>query len=336
MSEALDLDTTPRASDEELIAELGRARNRIRAEIAKRVVGQEGVIDQLLVALFSRGHCLFVGVPGLAKTLLISTLAEALSLSFNRIQFTPDLMPSDITGTDVLEEDHTTGRRAFRFVPGPVFTHVLLADEINRTPPKTQAALLEAMQEGRVTIEGDPHPLPDPFLVVATQNPIEYEGTYPLPEAQLDRFLMKLDVGYPDAEDERRILLLRHRGVAPATLADVQAVLELEALRQVRYEVDSTGVSDEVVDYVTAIVRATRDLPAVELGASPRAGVHMLAASRAHARLDARGFVTPDDVAAVAHDVLRHRLILRPEAELEHYRTDDAVTAVLEAVAVPR
>ena len=182
------------------------------------------------------------------------------------------------------------------FRPGPVFTHVLLADEINRTPPKTQAALLEAMQEGRVTIEGDPHPLPDPFLVVATQNPIEYEGTYPLPEAQLDRFLMKLDVGYPDAEDERRILLLRHRGVAPATLADVQAVLELEALRQVRYEVDSTGVSDEVVDYVTAIVRATRDLPAVELGASPRAGVHMLAASRAHARLDARGFVSESPI----------------------------------------
>src|SRR5256714_14644413 len=188
MSEALDLDTPPRASDAELIAELGRARNRVRAEIAKRVVGQEGVIDQLLVALFSRGHCLFVGVPGLAKTLLISTLAEALSLSFNRIQFTPDLMPSDITGTDVLEEDHTTGRRTFRFVSGPIFAHVLLADEINRTPPKTQAALLQAMQEHRVTAGGRTYPLEGPVLGFATQNPLGQEGTVPLPECQVDRF----------------------------------------------------------------------------------------------------------------------------------------------------
>jgi MoxR-like ATPase len=240
------------------------------------------------------------------------------------------MLPSDVTGTMTLR----AGDLSFR--PGPVFTHVLLADEINRTPPKTQAALLEAMQEGRVTIEGDPHPLPDPFLVVATQNPIEYEGTYPLPEAQLDRFLMKLDVGYPDEENEKQILRLRHRGVAPATLDDVKPVVELDALRQARYEVDSTGVSDEVIDYVSAIVRATRELPSVELGASPRAGVHLLAAARASARLDARGFVTPDDVTGVAHDVLRHRLILRPEAELERYRTDDAVTAVLESVAVPR
>ena len=305
-------------------------RDRVVGEVSKVVVGQEDVVTKILAALLLGGHVLLEGPPGVAKTLLANATARAVGLPFRRLQFTPDMLPSDVTGTMTLRAGDLT------FRPGPVFTHVLLADEINRTPPKTQAALLEAMQEGRVTIEGDPHPLPDPFLVVATQNPIEYEGTYPLPEAQLDRFLMKLDVGYPDAEDERRILLLRHRGVAPATLADVQAVLELEALRQVRYEVDSTGVSDEVVDYVTAIVRATRDLPAVELGASPRAGVHMLAASRAHARLDARGFVTPDDVAAVAHDVLRHRLILRPEAELEHYRTDDAVTAVLEAVAVPR
>src|ERR1700736_3285573 len=191
------------AGDAELIEELGRARGRIAAEIAKRVVGQDAVIDQLLIALFSRGHCLFVGVPGLAKTLLISTLAEALSLSFNRIQFTPDLMPSDITGTDILEEDHTTGRRTFRFVAGPVFAHVLLADEINRTPPKTQAALLQAMQERQVTIDGEPHRLPAPFIVLATQNPIEYEGTYPLPEAQLDRFLLKVAVSYPSAQQER-------------------------------------------------------------------------------------------------------------------------------------
>jgi MoxR-like ATPase len=192
------------------------------------------------------------------------------------------------------------------------------------------------MQEGHVTIEGEPHPLPDPFLVVATQNPIEYEGTYPLPEAQLDRFLMKVEIGYLDADTERRILLLRHRGVAPATLEDVQPVVDRAALDQARYEVDSTGTTDEVVDYVAAIVRATRDLPSVELGASPRAAVHLLAAARATARLDERGYVTPDDVAAVAHDVLRHRIILRPEAELERYRADDAVTAALEAVPVPR
>jgi MoxR-like ATPase len=305
-------------------------RDRVVREVAKVVVGHDDVVTKILTALLLGGHVLLEGPPGVAKTLLANATAQALGLPFRRLQFTPDMLPSDVTGTMTLR----AGDLAFR--PGPVFTHVLLADEINRTPPKTQAALLEAMQEGRVTIEGEPHVLPDPFLVVATQNPIEYEGTYPLPEAQLDRFLMKLDVGYPDEEDEKRILLLRHRGVSPATLDDVQPVVELEALRQVRYEVDSTGVTDEVVDYVAAIVRATRELPSVELGASPRAGVHLLAAARAGARLDGRGFVTPDDVAGVAHDVLRHRLILRPEAELERYRTDDAVTAVLESVPVPR
>ena len=305
-------------------------RDRVVAEVSKVVVGQDDVITKILTALLLGGHVLLEGPPGVAKTLLANATAQAVGLPFRRLQFTPDMLPSDVTGTMTLR----AGDLAFR--PGPVFTHVLLADEINRTPPKTQAALLEAMQENRVTIEGEPHPLPDPFLVVATQNPIEYEGTYPLPEAQLDRFLMKLDVGYPDEENEKRILRLRHRGVAPATLDDVKPVVELDALRQARYEVDSTGVSDEVVDYVSAIVRATRELPSVELGASPRAGVHLLAAARASARLDARGFVTPDDVTGVAHDVLRHRLILRPEAELERYRTDDAVTAVLESVPVPR
>ena len=305
-------------------------RDRVVAEVSKVVVGQDDVITKILTALLLGGHVLLEGPPGVAKTLLANATAQALGLPFRRLQFTPDMLPSDVTGTMTLRGGDLT------FRPGPVFTHVLLADEINRTPPKTQAALLEAMQEGRVTIEGEPHVLPDPFLVVATQNPIEYEGTYPLPEAQLDRFLMKLDVGYPDEEDEKRILRLRHRGVAPATLDDVQPVVELDALRQARYEVDSTGVSDEVVDYVAAIIRATRELPSVELGASPRAGVHLLAAARAGARLDARGFVTPDDVTGVAHDVLRHRLILRPEAELERYRTDDAVTAVLESVPVPR
>jgi MoxR-like ATPase len=305
-------------------------RDRVVGEVSKVVVGQDDVVTKILAALLLGGHVLLEGPPGVAKTLLANATAQALGLPFRRLQFTPDMLPSDVTGTMTLR----AGDLAFR--PGPVFTHVLLADEINRTPPKTQAALLEAMQEGQVTIEGEPHVLPDPFLVVATQNPIEYEGTYPLPEAQLDRFLMKLDVGYPDEENEKRILLLRHRGVAPATLDDVRPVVELDALRRARYEVDSTGVSDEVVDYVSAIVRATRELPSVELGASPRAGVHLLAAARASARLDARGFVTPDDVTGVAHDVLRHRLILRPEAELERYRTDDAVTAALESVPVPR
>jgi MoxR-like ATPase len=305
-------------------------RDRVAAEVSKVVVGYDDVVGKILAALLLGGHVLLEGPPGTAKTLVANATARALGLPFRRLQFTPDMLPSDVTGTMTLRG----GELAFR--AGPVFTSILLADEINRTAPKTQSALLEAMQEGHVTIEGEPHPLPDPFLVVATQNPIEYEGTYPLPEAQLDRFLMKIELGYLDAETERRILLLRHRGVAPATLDDVQPVVERAALDQARYEVDSTGTTDEVVDYVAAIVRATRELPSVELGASPRAAVHLLAAARAAARLDQRGYVTPDDVASVAHDVLRHRIILRPEAELERYRPDDAVDAALEAVPVPR
>ena len=304
--------------------------DRVRAEVGKVVLGQEEVVGRLLAALLAGGHVLLEGVPGVAKTLLANATARALGLPFRRAQFTPDMLPSDLTGTMVLRE----GSVSFR--PGPVFTNVLLADEINRTPPKTQAALLEAMQERQVTIEGETRELPDPFLVVATQNPIEYEGTYPLPEAQLDRFLFKLSLGYPDQEVERAILGLRHRGVAPGTLDDVQPVIEARELREAQRDLDATGVSDEVLDYVTAVVRATRDLPSVELGASPRAAVHLLAAAKAEARLSERGFVTPDDVVAVTHDVLRHRILLRPEAELERYTPEAAIDAALAGVAVPR
>ncbi len=305
-------------------------RDRVVAEVAKVAVGQEATVDRIVAALLVGGHVLLEGVPGVAKTLVANAVARAFDLEFRRVQFTPDMLPSDLLGTMTLHG----GDLAFR--PGPVFTNVLLADEINRTPPKTQAALLEAMEERQVTIEGTPRPLPDPFLVLATQNPIEYEGTYPLPEAQLDRFLFKVELGYPEEDAERAILRLRHHGVRPDTLADVAPVVEREELAQAQREVDASGVSDEVAAYVTSIVRATRTLPSVELGASPRAGVHLLAAAKASARLDERGYVTPDDVAEVAPDVLRHRLLLRAEAELERYRPDDAVRAALEAVPVPR
>jgi MoxR-like ATPase len=305
-------------------------RDRLVAEVEKVVLGYQDAVERLLSALLVGGHVLLEGVPGVAKTLLANAVARALGLEFRRAQFTPDMLPSDLTGTLTLR----AGELVFR--AGPVFTSILLADEINRTPPKTQAALLEAMEERQVTIEGESRPLPDPFLVVATQNPIEYEGTYPLPEAQLDRFLFKLDLGYPTEEVERAIVGLRHRGVRPATLEDVQPVIGDGDLRDAQREVDATAAADEVVGYVTAVVRQTRDLPSVEVGASPRAGVHLLAAAKAAARLAGRGFVTPDDVAAAAPAVLRHRLVLRPEAELQRYRPDDAVRAALEAVPVPR
>jgi MoxR-like ATPase len=305
-------------------------RDRVSAEVSKVVVGQDDVVDLFLAAVAVSGHVLLEGVPGVAKTLLANATARALGVSFRRVQFTPDMLPSDLTGTMTLRGQDL----AFR--PGPVFTSVLLADEINRTPPKTQAALLESMQERQVSIDGVAHPLPDPFLVVATQNPIEYEGTYPLPEAQLDRFLVKIDVGYPDEAGEAAMLRLAHHGVAPATLDDVQPVASADELLAARADVDATTVTDEVVGYIVAIVRRTRDLPSVALGASPRAAVHLLAAAKASARLSGREFVTPDDVAWMARPVLRHRLLLRPEAELERYRPDDAVQAALAAVPVPR
>jgi MoxR-like ATPase len=305
-------------------------RDRIQAEVAKAVVGLEDTIDHLVVAIVIGGHVLLEGVPGVAKTLLANATARAVGLDFRRVQFTPDMLPSDLTGTMVLRGAELV------FRPGPVFTSVLLADEINRTPPKTQAALLEAMQERQVSVDGEPRPLPDPFLVVATQNPIEYEGTYPLPEAQLDRFLLKLEVTYPGETAERRILELEHDGIRPAGLEAIEPVVSITDLRRARDLVAGTTVSGEVLDYLLAVVRATRSLPSVELGASPRASVHLLAAAKACARLQGRDFVTPDDVATMARPALRHRLLLRPEAELERFRPDDAIEAALTAASVPR
>ena len=266
----------------------------------------------------------------MAKTLLARSLARALGLEFARVQFTPDMLPSDLTGTMVLRG----GQLEFR--SGPVFTNILLADEINRTPPKTQAALLEAMQEGQVSVDGNAHALPDPFLVIATQNPIEYEGTYPLPEAQLDRFMLRVDIGYPSAEQERAMLSLPRRGLTPSTFAGVRQVVGRDELLDVRRAIDETVVSDEVAGYVVDLVRRTRELPSVSLGASPRAAVHLLIAAKAAARLSGRAFITPDDVAGIASAALAHRLILTPEAELERFGAGDAIRAAIDDVPVPR
>ncbi len=307
---------------------------RIHREVDKVVVGQHNVIDVMLAATVVGGHVLLEGPPGVAKTLTANAFARALGLSFRRVQFTPDMLPSDITGTVTLIAKPTGNELGFR--QGPVFTNVLLADEINRTPPKTQSALLEAMQESQVTVDGAAHSLPSPFIVIATQNPIEYEGTYPLPEAQLDRFFAKVDVGYPSSEDETRLLQLAHNGLAPATLNDVEAVTSTEELLAARTAVDAIATHEAIVQYVASIVRRTRELPSVLLGASPRAGVHLLSASKAIAGLAGRSFVIPEDVQAATPAVLRHRLLLRPEAELERYTADDALRSAVAGVPVPR
>jgi MoxR-like ATPase len=302
----------------------------VRDEVARVVVGQDNIVSGIVTALLARGHVLLEGVPGVAKTLTVKAVAASLDLEARRVQFTPDLMPSDVTGQLILDGGD------FRFRPGPVFTNVLLADEINRTPPKTQAALLEAMEERQVTAEGVTHPLPDPFVVIATQNPVEYEGTYPLPEAQLDRFLFKLVMGYPDAEQESEILARHDAGLDPHDLSAVRAVAGPAELQAAREAVDDVHAEAVVRDYIVALVRATRDAPSVTLGVSPRGAAMLLHAAKAWAWLSGRDFVTPDEVKAVAKPTLRHRLQLRPEVELEGATADGVLEQVLTSVPVPR
>jgi len=306
----------------------------VRTEVAKAVVGQDSVVSGLLIALICEGHVLLEGVPGVAKTLLIRTLASALSLEGKRLQFTPDLMPGDVTGS--LVYDARTAK--FEFRAGPVFTNLLLADEINRTPPKTQAALLEAMEERQVSVEGDPRPLPVPFLVAATQNPVEYEGTYPLPEAQLDRFLLKLSVPLPEREDEIAILNRHAAGFDPRDLgaAGIRRVAGPADIAQAKGEARKVHVSAEVTGYIVDICRATRISPSLRLGVSPRGATALLAASRAWAWLSGRDYVSPDDVKALAGPALRHRIQLRPEVELDGATADGVLHGVLAAVPVPR
>ncbi len=349
---------SPDAASLAAIDEVKAARQEILREIEKRIIGQHQVIDQLLVALFARGHCLFVGVPGLAKTLLISTLAEVLTLRFSRIQFTPDLMPSDITGSDILEEDHITGKRAFRFIRGPIFANIVLADEINRTPPKTQAALLQSMQEGRVTAGGQTHPLDPPFLVFATQNPIEQEGTYPLPEAQLDRFMLQVDVTYPTLEEEVQIV---KRGTS-ADKPNIKKVLSPERILALQDLVLRVPAADHVVRYAVNLVHASRPQQKaggrnaktsggikvmgsgkeaeaqamvneyLAYGAGPRASQYLILGAKARAILDGRPAASVEDVKALARPTLQHRLIPNFHAEAEGVRPQAIIERLLDTV----
>jgi MoxR-like ATPase len=307
---------------------------RLRAEIHKVVLGQDRALELMLVALLSDGHVLLEGVPGTAKTLLARAFSAALGVGFNRIQFTPDLMPGDVLGTNLF--DFRTN--AFVLTKGPIFTDVLVADEINRTPPKTQAALLQAMQERAVTIDGKTYTLSAGFMVLATQNPIEQEGTYPLPEAQLDRFLFKIDVGYPSRDEERSMVRVHGHRTATPPIAEfgIEAVASLADLVAMRRTVAAIRLEEPIVDYVVDLVRATRGRPALLCGASPRAANMLATAARAHAAIQGRGFVIPDDVKALARAVLRHRVVLAPGAEIEGTTADAAVARVLEEVEAPR
>ena len=333
------METSAHDPDLSALSKLSQAHAALRDEIGQVIVGQDAVVEQLLIAIFARGHCILEGVPGLAKTLMVSTLANCLSLAFSRIQFTPDLMPSDITGTEMLQEDRSTGARNLRFVTGPVFANIVLADEINRTPPKTQAALLEAMQERQVTAGGQRHPLPDPFFVLATQNPIEQEGTYPLPEAQLDRFLFKVYVGYPTPDEERRIYRLT-TGIDDHRLRKVLDGAEIPVLQEL---VRRVPLSDDCLDYAMALVRSTRSEPAegpdyvskwISWGAGPRAGQALILASKARAALQGRTWVTIDDIRSVAQPVLRHRLVTTYAAQAEGQTPDTIISRLLEDIPV--
>ena len=306
----------------------------VRSEVAKAVVGQDAVVTGMLIALLCQGHVLVEGVPGTAKTLLVRSLAQALAVQSKRVQFTPDLMPGDVTGSLVYDARSAE----FTFREGPVFTNVLLADEINRTPPKTQAALLEAMEERQVTVDGTPRPLPAPFLVAATQNPVEYEGTYPLPEAQLDRFLLKLTMPIPTREVEVDVVTRHAAGFDPRDLhaAGIRPVADPVALQPARGSVAQVTVAPDVVGYVVDLARATREVSSVQLGVSPRGSTALLAAARAWAWLSARDFVTPDDVKVVAKPAWRHRLQVRAEAQIEGVSADSILDSVLATVAVPR
>jgi MoxR-like ATPase len=327
----------PEHDDLQSVQELNEAYRLITEQLSRVIVGQQQVIEELLVAMFARGHCLLVGVPGLAKTLLIRTLADALSLEFRRIQFTPDLMPSDITGTEVIEEDRSSGSREFRFLKGPIFGNVILADEINRTPPKTQAALLEAMQEYQITAGGRRHQLGQPFFVLATQNPIEHEGTYPLPEAQLDRFMFNTYVDYPD-EDEEFDIVRRTTADVSATVTPVLSGDRILALQKI---VRRVPVADHVVRYAMRLVRLTRphnsDVPQfvrdyVSWGAGPRASQYLVLGAKARAVLNGRFHAGTDDVRAVAYPVLRHRIVTNFNAEAEGVKTDELIRRLIDAV----
>ena len=331
----------PAPSDPAAVDALHAAYGRLRREIGKVIVGQDEVVRGVIVCLLAQGHCLLIGVPGLAKTLLIRTLSSALNLDFSRIQFTPDLMPSDITGTEIIEEDRETGRRQFKFVRGPVFAHVILADEINRTPPKTQAALLEAMQEHHVTASGETYVLEEPFFVLATQNPIEQEGTYPLPEAQVDRFMLKVVMDYPKKEEEGRIL---RSNVSAGAYPTTKKVVDAETILKARSVVREVYMDEKIEKYIVDLVYSTRtpqdyrmnDLKdLISFGASPRASISMALAAKTYAFLEHRGYVIPEDVRAVAPDVMRHRIGLTYEAEAENVSVGDVINRVINTVEVP-
>jgi len=323
---------------EQLLAQVREHHDALRHEISKIIVGQDEVVDQILLAIFSRGHAMLVGVPGLAKTLLISTIARAMSLDFSRIQFTPDLMPSDITGTEVIEEDKATGHRSLRFVRGPVFANVVLADEINRTPPKTQAAMLEAMQERQVTIGGARHALPAPFFVLATQNPLEQEGTYPLPEAQLDRFMVQVLVRYPSEEEELEVI----RRSSSKDEVQISPVIDADQIARVQKIIRSAPVPEHVMRYALRLVRATRagegfTVPDVvrdyvSWGAGPRASEALIQGARAHAMLVGNGVVSIDSVRAVAHPVLRHRVLTNFNAQADQVSVDSIIDTLIREI----